>query len=723
MKRLLLGLACISLLGPGIAGAATDWWPVDEQGSDAGATPTVTLEASDHDSTTLTFELAGLWLEDDVVEGLPVVAVTTPQAGELRELGRPALPTISRLLAVPADARVWVELVDVDEVWLDTPPVRPARPHPTRQPDQVPYLLDEPLYASHTLWPSAQVVVEQPQTIRGLAVSRLEIRAARYDFDTRQLGVLRSATIRIHHEGLAPIPDPDELDSVAYSQLLTDQVFNYELPPNGVPAVPESMLVVSEEALLSAIEPWVEWKRLRGMQVEVVTLEEVGGTLEGVQGTITEAYSQMDPPVTHVVLVGDNIPYYTGQYDGCASDYLFSDLEGNLIPEVLISRVVGANVDEVATQINKFIRYEKEPPRGADAAWLGRATGAATNEAGGGPTDEQRFDAIAVSLENNGYTHVDKFYVTDGSGTATNVQTAIDDGRGWLVYLGHGSGVDFSSLMPPYSISHVAQQSNAGMWPLVTDCSCLNGGFQVPGQDSMDEALMKHGTPDNPMGALGVFGSSTSTSWDPAGEIAEGFTYGFLDHDHAIWGASALYARSHVFEIYGSGMDSEWLFEQWVLFGDSSLMMRSRIPDEPVVVYDLGFPMSASEFVVSVTVDEEPLQNATVALHKAGEWDLVALTDAAGEASFTLTPAAKGPMDVVVTGRDLVPHIGVSEAGAPAGGPGAGGLGCGAAVSPFNFNPAGAGFTASLSPASPLVSGGVLGLLGLAAMIRLRQRR
>ncbi len=601
--------------------------------------------------------------------------------------------------------------------------MRPARPHPTRQLDEVPYLLDEPLYDSDELWPAAQVVIEQPQSVRGLAVARLEIRAARYDFDTRQLGVLRHATIRIHHEGLAPIPDPDELDSLAYSQLLTDTVFNYELPPNGFPAVPEAMLVISEEALLSAVEPWVEWKRLRGMLVEVVTLEEAGGTLDGVQGAIDDAYANWDPPVTHVVLVGDNIPYYTGQYDSCASDYLFSNFEGDLIPEVLISRVVGANVDEIATQTNKFIRYEKEPPTGEAAAWLGKATGAATNEAGGGPTDEQRFDAIAISLENGGYTHIDKFYVSDGSGNATSVQTAIDEGRGWLVYMGHGSGFDFSSLMPPYSVNHVNQQTNSNMWPLVTDCSCLNGGFQVPGQDSMDEALMKHGTPDNPMGALGVFGSSTSTSWDPAGEIAEGFTYGFMDHDHAIWGASAQYARSHVFQMYGGGMDSEWLFEQWVLFGDSSLMMRSRIPDEPVVVYDLGFPMSESDFVVTVTVDEEPLANATVALHKEGEWDLVAMTDATGEASFTLTPAETGPMDVVVTGRDLVPHIGESTAGAPPGGPGGGGGGCGAGLSPFSYNPVGAGFTATLAPASPLVSGCVLGLLGLVAVMRLRGRR
>jgi MYXO-CTERM domain-containing protein len=295
----------------------------------------------------------------------------------------------------------------------------------------------------------------------------------------------------------------------------------------------------------------------------------------------------------------------------------------------------------------------------------------------------------------------------------------MDEGRGWMVYLGHGSGYDFSSLSPPYSVTHVAQQNNEGMWPYITDCSCLNGGFQVPGDDSLDEALMKAGTPEAPMGALGVFGSSTSTSWDPAGEIAEGTSYGVMQHDHAIWGATALYGREHVYEIYGGSMDTEWLFEQWVLFGDASEMIRTRSPSAPEIDYPAGFPMAQSDFVVAVAVDGHPIRGATVALHKDDEWDLVASTDAAGEALFSLTPTQKGPMDVVITGRDLVTHIGTSEAGAAAGGFGSG---CAAAASPFNYNPVGVGFTAAITPGSPLTGAAGLALLSLLAAARLRRR-
>jgi len=228
---------------------------------------------------------------------------------------------------------------------------------------------------------------------------------------------------------------------------------------------------------------------------------------------------------------------------------------------------------------------------------------------------------------------------------------------------------------------------------------------------------MKHGTPDQPLGALGVYASSTSTSWDPAGDLAEGVTYGFLDHNHAYWGSAALYAMTYVIQNWGEGMDAEWLFQQWVLFGDASLMVRSRPPIEAEISYPTGFPMNESEFTVSVTTGGDPFAGATVALHKEGEWDEVALTGADGTATFTLTPAEKGPMEVVVTGRDLAPHIGTSTAGQL---PGVGG-GCGA-FNPFSYNPAPTGFLSSVAtPAvgAPLTA--VLALLGLAVVRRVRR--
>lgn len=717
MKRFALQLAGALLCALAVGPAAAAWRTLQPD-VEPGTAPRFTLVEGDESSTTLRVELPGLWQEETTRLGPALSELAIPEGGSLRQIGLPAVPTAARLLAVPADTDAWVEVLDVEMAWVDAPPMLPAQPHPTRSQDGASAAPDPALYGSELVWPADLAVLEGPQFIREVALLRVELRMARYDFARDKLGLVRRATVRVHHPGSSPVLGPDDIDSPAFAGAIAPQVFNYVLPDGGVPAPPESMLVLVEGALVDAIQPLVDWKRKRGLQVTVTTLEEAGGTLAGVQAAITDAYQTWDPPVTYVLLVGDNMPYYTGDYDYCSSDYMFTTLDGDLLPDVLISRIVGATPEEVSTQVAKFVTYEKSPPTGADAAWLQKVTGAACAESGMGPTDDERFDAIAESLTAYGYTHVDKFYQVDGTGTAQNIQAALDDGRGWLFYLGHGSGYDFSSMSPPYSVSHVNQMANGSMWPLVVDCSCLNGGFERPNDDCMAEALMKHGTPEAPQGAIGSFASSTSTSWDPAGDLAEGVAYGFADNGHALWGSAAQWARAYVFERWGSGMDSEWLFQQWVLFGDASLMIRSVPPIEPVVGYPDGFPMSESEFTVGVTVDDQPFPGATVALHKDGEWDLVGLTDADGNATFTLTPAEKGPMDVVVTGRDLYPHIGTAEAGKLAGL----GSGCGAALNPFSYNPAPLGFLGTLTSATPLAPAAALALLlGIVVIRRIRR--
>jgi len=696
--------------------ASADW--LEARPSTAGEEPAFELLDSTTDATTVLFDLGGLWFERAAVSGRTVAELEVPGGATLRELGRPATTTSARLLAVPPDADLRVEVLDADVVWMDAPPPAPAEPHPTRRDDPTAWWIDDAFYDSDETWPADMAVVEGPALMRQLAVARLEIRTTRYDFERGQLGILRSARIVVHHAGQQATLHPADIDSPAFAHVYAHQVFNYELPEDGIPAVPESMLVIVEEALVDALQPLVDWKIARGMQVTVRTLEEVGTATEDVQAAIDEAYETWDPQVTYVMLVGDNVPFYRGTYDNCASDYLFTTLEGNdLLPDVLISRVVAEDADDVSVQVNKFLSYEMDPPLGEAAEWMRHATGAATNEAGMSVTDEQRFDRIAISLEDAGYTIIDKYYVTDGSGSADNVKAAFNEGRGWLVYLGHGSGYDFSSLMPPFGISHAMQLTNTDAWPFLTDCSCLNGGFD--GQDdSLDELLMKLGTPDEPTGTLGVFGSSTSTSWDPAGDIAEGASYGFLDHGQAYWGAAAQWGRTYVFENWGSGMDSEWLFQQWVLFGDPSLMMRTRPPIEAEITYPAGFGLDETEFTVTVAVEGEPFAGATVALRKDGDVDAVLNTDETGAAVFDIAIQTKGPMDVVVTGRDLAPHVGVSDAGSPPGGL----AGCSASRSPFNYNPSTGFGAAAFTGAYPAGSSLTLAGLGLLALVR-RLRR
>jgi len=153
-----------------------------------------------------------------------------------------------------------------------------------------------------------------------------------------------------------------------------------------------------------------------------------------------------------------------------------------------------------------------------------------------------------------------------------------------------------------------------------------------------------------------------------------------------------------------------------VLFGDASLMMRSQPPIVPEVDYPDGFPLSTTEFAVTVTVDGQPFPDATVALSMDDGFASVALTDADGVASFAISIEEKGDLHVVVTGRDLAPHRGTASAGT------LGSAGC--AASPFAFEPMGlSGFGVLLTGAAPSGSALALAALGLLAVARRLRRR
>ena len=150
------------------------------------------------------------------------------------------------------------------------------------------------------------------------------------------------------------------------------------------------MLIVCNDALVGAMTPFVEWKSMRGLDVELITTSSVGGTTTGIKNAIQQRYDSA-AGLAFVILVGDGqqLPSYSGQYEGANDDTRYVYLEGNdLYPDALISRISAQTVTQAQIQVKKFVDYERYPQAGAD--WYHKATGIASNE--GSPTDYVRCD-------------------------------------------------------------------------------------------------------------------------------------------------------------------------------------------------------------------------------------------------------------------------------------------------------------------------------------------
>ena len=139
------------------------------------------------------------------------------------------------------------------------------------------------------------------------------------------------------------------------------------------------MLIVADDGFLGAMQPFVQWKRQRGVPVELITTSSVGGTTSGIKAAIQQRYDSADG-LAFVILVGDGeqVPHYSGASEGADDDTRYVRLDGNdVYPDVLISRISAQNATQVAVQVEKFVTYERDVAglvrvlRGADPELAG----------------------------------------------------------------------------------------------------------------------------------------------------------------------------------------------------------------------------------------------------------------------------------------------------------------------------------------------------------------
>jgi hypothetical protein len=170
----------------------------------------------------------------------------------------------------------------------------------------------------------------------------------------------------------------------------------------------EVLLIIVHDSLLIGLDDYIEWKEAAGFQVVVVPLSAIGATSQAVQTYIQEAYDNWDIPPVYVTLVGDGngdgkVPFVESPY-GCASDFLFSAVDGNdLYSDLLIGRFSAHDPAELEVQIRKAIWSEKLLISGSESNWLPRSICISSSEGTGGSNDDVRSDIICGLQADHGY--------------------------------------------------------------------------------------------------------------------------------------------------------------------------------------------------------------------------------------------------------------------------------------------------------------------------------
>lgn len=585
-------------------------------------------------------------------------SVTVPGSGSLSENGRPELPTFAISLLLAADAEIVAVEAQTTFVGGLIPAPRALRPKRCSAGATARLTCDVDLYNGVEAYPESSAELVQRGRMRGQPAVVLELRPFRYLPGQRGVEVAMEMTVTLSSP-LSRMPN-ERLYSRSFD-LLSRGRFHQLLGPSRDDLGKELILLVVNDDLLSSVDEFVAWKEAMGYAVVVMPLSEAGDSHVELKATLQEAYDSWSLPPTYVVLVGDGngagkVPFVPSPY-GCASDFLFTTLDGDdLYSDVLIGRISAHTVEEASEQLGKAVWYERDLLETGDGDWIARSICISSSEGSGGSNDDVRSDLICDLQMEHGFSLTDKLYHSNGLDKAALISAKIEEGRGWLTYLGHGSGHSWSTTEPPYGVLEVAALLNNYRLPFVVDVSCSNGEFDSNSGDCFAEVWMKAGGENGPRAAVAIYSASMVTPWDEPAEMAVGMAKAALMEGIYNWGALAAAGRSYMMEAVPGGSHEE-VCHQYVVFGDPSLQVRTTQPMVLAVTHPAVLPLGSFPFDVAVTSSGQPVAGASVALSLPGGSVVVAKTGADGTVQMEVVAGVVGTAFLTVTTANAVPYV------------------------------------------------------------------
>ncbi len=412
------------------------------------------------------------------------------------------------------------------------------------------------------------------------------------------------------------------------------------------------MLIIVYGDFMDEMEPYVTWKREKGIEINMVDMVTVGSSATDIGTYIENEFNTNG--LNYVLLVGDALQVPTNEVSNDSDNEYVYLLGSDHYADCFIGRISAESGTEVTSQINKIIEYERDYDN--TNTWLENALGSASSEGGSstgddGESDAEHMDNIKIDLENYGYT-VTSVYQSGGSNA--QISAAVNAGSGIINYVGHGNESSWSNT--GYSNTEVNNLTNDNKYPFIWSVACLNGNFKST--TCFAETWMRAVNGEIPTGAIGILASTISQAWadpmDAQDEMNDLLIESYATNIKRTFGGLSFNGMFHMVEEYASASGPE-MADTWTLFGDPSLMVRTKTPADMTISHaDI---ISVGETSFTVNCDAE---NALVSLTKTDAGETVIIGTGyieSGSVDVTIDPfTAPGNMKITVTAFNKVTY-------------------------------------------------------------------
>ena len=602
--------------------------------------------------------------------------ITAPKAMNHAEAGEPDLPMFVIPTIVGDQALMQVNVAESEFTDFENMEIAPSKGDFPRSvnPEDIPYTYGE-AYGRNAFFPAQTARLDEPYIHRDVRGQNLVVTPYQYNPVTKTLRVYthlvldmvnvgRDSRNIIENRSRSLTLDPD------FKAAYEHRYINYKESMNRYTAIEENgeLLIICHDAFMTAMAPFVAWKKQIGRPTTMVGTSIAGTTAETIKTYISNYYAS-HPNLTDILLVGD-VAQIPGVYISAGSgsngysgygDLQYGQLAGNdYYNEVNVGRFCCETEAQVTNHVNKVLNYERDLDE--TATWLTVGQGVSKDEGPGhyGESDYEHIDNIRNDLLAYNYTEVHRDYqsVTGVTSSASIISQHINAGVSIINYCNHGNVTLWGVFS--YSNSYVNALTNDYKLPYVISVACLNGKYDNTGQPCFAETWMRatNNSNGNPTGAIGGMFSYISQPWTPPqygqDEMIDILTEQKANNIKRTMGGVSINGNMRVLDLGASQNANKGTYNTWILFGDPTLTLRNAVPVNMNVSHNPTMPTTATSFNVNAPEGEGALATLTL----DGEI-LGSATVAGGSAVITFeAPGQAGEATLTVFGYNKVTYIG-----------------------------------------------------------------
>ena len=604
--------------------------------------------------------------------------ITVPKSVSTAQAGEPDMPMTGIPVMIGDKANMNVRVIDAQYIDYENVEVAPSKGDFPRSidPATVPYTYGD-CYRQDAFFPASNIGLYEPYIIRDIRGQNIVVYPFAYNPVTKTLRVYYNMTVEMYkmdNHGTNVIStrrsntvklDPD------FKSVYQRHFINYEAGMSRYTPLDEEgdLLIICHDNFISSMTDFVNWKRTRGINTTIVGTSTAGSTYSAIKTYIQNQYNANNN-LTHVLLVGDvdQIPGYPFTDGGSSwsgkGDNEYGQIVGNdIYNDIIIGRFSASSAAQVTTQVNRTITYEKELT--TSATWCQNGLGISASAGTGGHNSEddyQHIENLRTDLLNYGYSTVYQDYSSVSgypSSSTTTISNHINSGVGIINYCNHGEETGWQSHY--YMNSNVNALTNNNKLPFIFSVACLVGKYDYSSGDCFAETWMHATNSNTPTGAIGGAFSYISQPWIPPmwaqDEFVDILVESYNNNIKRSLGGAAINGMLSIFDHYNPTETSAvGCYKAWVIYGDPTLMMRTKTPQAMTVTHTGNLPLGSTTYNVTVSNGNGAVATITDANHNILGKATVSNGSATINISGNLTPNEE--LTLCVFGYNKVTYLG-----------------------------------------------------------------